>query len=448
MAGLLALAALFAQKGSAQSSFLPVVPGAWGFGMQTRAAYGCGSNPTVYRVTNRNDSGAGSLRHALTASGPRVVTFDVSGYINMDNEIYITSPCLTVAGQTAPSPGITLRATPDFGRGKAIFIQTHDVLLQHLRIRPGAGSCNSGIQIWGGSYYNIVLDHLSVSWAQDENISVSTNSRDVTVWRTISSEGLYRTPQSESCGGGGTANGHGLALGNVQRVAVLQNLLAHNLERTPHHGTPSSSYIANNVLYNAHEGHLYEQVLNGAILSTSIGNYIKRGPTSRADSFILSVGLLPGSRIYLSDNTINNGDLAPAIVPFQIVRNEGIDPRVGSPPIAAPTGYTPISSTEAYESVLVNVGARPADRDAVDSRTITAGRDCTGDIIRHPDDVDGYPPLAVNRRELTMPASPHTVTSSGYTNLEVWLQTLATAVERGITAPTALGTPTDLRIVD
>src|SRR6476659_10155603 len=98
LAGLLAISVIVGPSICGQSG-VPVVPGGFGFGMQTRAAYGGSVAPTVYRVTNLNDSGAGSLRAALTASGPRVVIFEISGYIDLQSPIVVTSPYLTVAGQ-------------------------------------------------------------------------------------------------------------------------------------------------------------------------------------------------------------------------------------------------------------------------------------------------------------------------------------------------------------
>src|SRR5205823_2628224 len=111
---------------TASSGPLPVFPGAMGFGTTTAA----GRGGAILRVTNLNDAGAGSLRAALEATGPRAVIFEVGGMIDLSDDIYITSPYLTVAGQTAPSPGITLRYA-------GLQIQTHDVLVQHLRIRVG-----------------------------------------------------------------------------------------------------------------------------------------------------------------------------------------------------------------------------------------------------------------------------------------------------------------------
>src|ERR1043165_10258268 len=86
------------------ASALPVVPGAPNSpGMDTRAAYGNSTNPTIYRVTSLSDSGAGPLRAAMEATGNRVIIFERSGEITLASDIVVTSPYLTVAGQTAPS---------------------------------------------------------------------------------------------------------------------------------------------------------------------------------------------------------------------------------------------------------------------------------------------------------------------------------------------------------
>jgi hypothetical protein len=122
--------------------------------------------PTVYRVTNLNDSGPGSFRQGLEISGPRVVIFEISGSIRLRSPVYVNSPYLTIAGQTAPAPGITIQ-------NYAIYVTTHDVLLQHLRIRHGADTCGSAFEAWGANAFNIVLDHVSASWGQDETIYLS-----------------------------------------------------------------------------------------------------------------------------------------------------------------------------------------------------------------------------------------------------------------------------------
>jgi hypothetical protein len=109
-----------------QTSPLPVFPGAIGFGSTTVA----GRGGQVLKVINLNPSGPGSLHAAVSASGPRVVVFEVSGTIRITSDMVIQNPYITIAGQTAPSPGILIR-------GAALTIATHDVLVQHIRVRAG-----------------------------------------------------------------------------------------------------------------------------------------------------------------------------------------------------------------------------------------------------------------------------------------------------------------------
>jgi hypothetical protein len=99
------------------------------------------------------------------------------------------------------------------------------------------------------------------------------------------------------------------------------------------------------------------------------------------------------------------------------------------------------------EHVLRYSGARPADRDSADRRIVDEVRSRTGGIIncvaangttRCSRNGGGWPSLAVNRRTLTLPANPSTVTASGYTNLELWLHRMSAEVEgRSYRAPVA-----------
>src|SRR6185503_2568534 len=146
---------------------LPVVPCAFGFGMDTRAAYGGDAPPTIYRVTTLDDASpapTGSLREAVEAPEPRVVVFEISGTIRLVKELEVRTPYLTLAGQTAPSPGILIR---DYG----FAIYSHDVLMQHVRIRPGwdpaVQNCNVGVYTYftddgALNAHDLVFDHLSV----------------------------------------------------------------------------------------------------------------------------------------------------------------------------------------------------------------------------------------------------------------------------------------------
>src|SRR6476646_9353709 len=109
---------------AASAPAVPGVPGAAGFGMTTPA----GRGGAVYRVTNINASGAGSLKACIDATGPRTCVFEVSGIIKLTTELTVRNGFLTIAGQTAPSPGIMIR-------GAAMKIHASDILIQHLRIR-------------------------------------------------------------------------------------------------------------------------------------------------------------------------------------------------------------------------------------------------------------------------------------------------------------------------
>src|SRR6476659_3476241 len=101
---LLSAAAIFA-LGATAAQALPVIPGGAGFGMSTPA----GRGGKVYRVTNLNASGTGSLKACTDATGARVCVFEVSGYIRLTEDLLIRNGPITIAGQTAPSPGITIR---------------------------------------------------------------------------------------------------------------------------------------------------------------------------------------------------------------------------------------------------------------------------------------------------------------------------------------------------
>jgi len=442
----------FGANAGAQSSPLPVIPGAQGYGMQTRAAYGSATLPTIYRIRNLNDRGSGSLRAAMEASVPRVVIFEISGYIDLADMIRITSPYLTVAGQTAPSPGITLRK---YG----IEIQTHDVLLQHFRVRPGEWGQNKvdncGIIAWGAAAHDIVLDHMSVSWGPDENIAADTyfkGDMNMTVWRSISAEGLdfpASVPLSAS---------HGLLVqANSRKVYIAQSLLASNRERNPYAQSGTSLAAVNNLIYNwfANWSFFFANDTPSGDpggtpwAATVVGNRLVPGPNTADDSdspqgwlfYYDDTGGTPfGNQIYRRDNTVDN----TLQISIEIEGNElSYDPNTASPPALAPIdGIVPLASDTVEELVLANAGARPADRDEVDRRIVYQVSTRTSDgYIRSQTEVGDYPPLAVNRRGLTLPAAPHSITGSGYTELEVWLHSFSTAVERSAQPSVATSLP-------
>ncbi|MBD3320418.1 MAG: hypothetical protein GF350_04900, partial [Chitinivibrionales bacterium] len=105
---------------------IPVFPGAQGFGVHTPG----GRGGKVITVTNLDADGPGSFKAALEESGPRIIVFEVGGIIDIPGSVVLTEPFVTVAGESAPSPGITII-------GATLWVETHDVVFRHIRIRTG-----------------------------------------------------------------------------------------------------------------------------------------------------------------------------------------------------------------------------------------------------------------------------------------------------------------------
>ncbi len=178
---------------------VPIMPGLAGYGTDTPAGRGPGGQtPTVYKVTNLNATGAGSLQAAIesAASGPSYIIFEVSGQIDitsLNEGIALRGQYITIAGQTAPAPGITIKGGP-------LDIRAKDVLIQHIRFRPGDDPYGMRtdnrdcLDIWGMSEStsdNIVIDHCTFNWSMDELVETSSYVEDVTFNKCIFSEPLY-----------------------------------------------------------------------------------------------------------------------------------------------------------------------------------------------------------------------------------------------------------------
>jgi hypothetical protein len=389
---------------------IPVIPGARGFGITTPA----GRGGTIYKVTNLNDSGPGSLREAIEASGPRVVIFEVSGNIVISNSLVIHNPNITIAGQTAPSPGITIYGAP-FG------INAPHILLQHLRTRLGLSDYKDSLGIGSMLYqpHDIVVDHLSISWSNDENIGIYAD--DLTIKNCIIADPL---------------DSKGVLVMDGDNVAFVENLFANNNDRNPllrEHAT--GGVITNNVIYNAASHKIYfgSQAANGTsapLLGSAIGNIVIKGPDSYSDSIAVYIhpDIASGSRIYSHDNKylLSYGASWSDATDLNEASSSA---QVSSPPITIPS-YNPRPSTEILDWVIDNAGARPNDRDSLDNQVVNRLYDGIGGYISDEDQIGGLPPLAENYRALTVPSDPHEDPDlNGYTNLEEWLHGFAQGVE-------------------
>lgn len=433
-----------AQDATQGSKGLPIIPGAAGFGMETPAGSGRHlevPETQVIKVTNLNTEGPGSLREALEAEGPRVIVFEVSG--NMDfrpfGSLGIRNPYVTIAGQTAPSPGITLQACE-------FHINTHDVLMQHIRVRPGdlldpnkpskkrpPGWTQFGerdaMKLAGD---RIVVDHCSFSWATDEN--VQSRGNDVTFRHNIFSEGLDSALHHKG------GHSRGLLVMNQggkdtrnegQRIAVLGNLFVHNKGRNPSVLHGATAVVANNFIENANFALKGDATLrtNYQVISWQ-GNAVQR-----TRSPVVARAMHPESKYYVGTDNIFNGEELDSMeeawsfvdMPFE----PGVaqEHRASEPPITVPRLKIKPGS-EVKDWVLANAGARPADRDPVDARVVKDAREKTGKIPASQEDVGSWPELAENYRELSIPENPNgDDDGDGYTNLEEWLHEFADKVE-------------------
>lgn len=190
-----------------------LVPGVYGYGADRAVnPAGFASNATIYEVTSLSDANvAGTLRHAVNQTGPRIVVFRVSGVIDLLDDLEVDQPNLTIAGQTAPAPGIALH-------GASLNVNASYVLVQHLRIRPGdrwngVPSYNrDAVAITNSSTppTNVVFDQCTFAWSSDEMVSTWYNWNNITFNRCIFAEPLHHSIHLDE----GTFTG-----GNVEKDA-------------------------------------------------------------------------------------------------------------------------------------------------------------------------------------------------------------------------------------
>ena len=363
-------------------------PGAVGFGAKAKG----GRGGAVLFVENLHDSGPGSLRAAVEAEGPRTILFRTSGTITLKSEITIRNPFLTIADQTAPGDGIAIRIDGKSDIG-AINIETHDVIIQHLRVRPGPaikGSVNGDAIQMLENAHDVIIDHCSLSWSTDEVISGWYDARDITVQHCIISEALHDSVHQKG------PHGMGMLFGDKNKsITIHRNLLAHNNQRNPRLNPEVKGrfQVNNNVIYNW--GQIAGEMTDDAEVNLT-GNFYKSGPSSRPERGVAVDGKV---KIYPKDNLspIRPDATQPEdaiIKPWE----EKMDRRkfAESAPFGAPSLMI-LSATETYEAVLTNVGATRPKLDSVDQRILADVKNGTGKIINHPSEVGGWPKLATGK---------------------------------------------------
>lgn len=378
----------------------------------------------ILTVTSLDDDGPGSLRWALGQTGPRVIVFEVGGVIRLKSDLRIRRPEVTIAGQTAAEPGITIT-------GGALRIQTHDVVVQHIAVRPGAADTaklndnRDGISINGqreNASYSVRVENVSVSWSADEAMSTwYATTRAVTIRNSIIAEALRNAGHSKG------SHSMGLLVGTrTTGIEVTGNLLANNVHRNPVMGAGSSAFVANNYIVNpglnaihfySHDGS--KTVSRAPTLATIVGNVVVAGPSTSKGMNAVRIPadmpmLSPDARLFIEGNLLRGRDENPNIA------NGGRFPLLQAPEVAS-IGWKVLAAKDVGDYVLRYAGARPANRNTVDARLLEDIARKRERIIDRPDEVGGLPQPLEARTRLSIPADPDRPTSLGMSRLAVWL---------------------------
>ncbi|WP_308991064.1 pectinesterase family protein [Mariniflexile litorale] len=358
-------------------------PTAEGFGQFTTG----GRGGLVYKVTNLNDDGEGSLRKGISKSGSRTIVFDISGTIELKRNLDINKGDLTILGHTAPGEGITIKGYP-------VTIKADNVIIRYVRFRMGDINKVEGDALGCRNVNNVIIDHCSISWGTDENASFYNNKNFTLQWCIIS-EALNKSVHTKG------AHGYGGIWGGVN-VSFHHNLIASNNSRNPRFSGSSTTQnsenefvdFRNNVIYNWGQNSIY-----GGEKGTYniVNNYFKSGPattSSKLDRIINPSE--PYGKFYVNGNfvqgyetiTKNNWDGG-------VQCDNPVATKLNSP-INISENIKTSNATEAYNEVLKNVGAS-IFRDAVDDRVVNSTKEARTNykngMIDSQEDVGGWPTL-------------------------------------------------------
>ncbi len=358
-----------------------------------------GRGGMVIEVTNLNDSGDGSLRSAMEASGPRICVFRVSGTITLKSAIKLSAPYLTVAGQTSPG-GVQIKGTgqPDGDWGVWFVNGAHDIILRHLRVRMGGNmqhDAGNNILFYGTAepgVHDVIVDHCSVSWGSDTQLDWygSYLDRATFQWNIIAEADM-----GSHIGGSGVP----------KNITLHHNLYANLGSRTPLMQHASVFDFRNNVIYNwnGNNASVFGQfALNSSAFGNVVSNLWLAGPESgypylnvgnggpvRIDGSAAEAG---GTKLYLAGNWgprcptgctndwvghgVNTWD-------YYEFKKDGSTHLVDRAQYGAeepfpvpPVTLDPVSNL--LDKVLATVGAYKPSRDAIDQRIVKNVREKTG----------------------------------------------------------------------
>ena len=348
-----------------------------------KGAEGCGKyslggrGGKEYVVTSLADDGSeGTLRHAVEAEGPRIVTFAVSGDIHLTAPLNIENPYLTILGQTAPGEGITLR-------DHNVYITADHVIMRYLRMRLGSEAKVEADAVGARHCRYLIIDHCSISWATDENASFY-NFADATIQWCIISEALNSSVHHKG------KHGYGGIWGG-RNVSFHHNLFAHNNSRNPRFDHPRLYWnndllrfrgtvdFVNNVVYNWGMKAIYggeEGWFNVR------NNYFRPGPATRTlDGEWLDIStsettsMIPGN-FHVSGNrydvsAVRKGNSEGKLPDYvKITGRQRVYEENSKKPFAIRVSLPDQDADAAYKAVLKSAGASQK-RDALDRRIIS-----------------------------------------------------------------------------
>jgi pectate lyase len=363
-------------NGAELSSF----PGAQGHGKYSEG----GRGGRVIEVTTLADKGPGSLRACMQAEGPRNCVFSIGGIIRLKRAITVNreNGFLSVLGQTAPGGGILITidaVNKDKKHTPLIFKGTNDVILRHVRVRPRLPNSIRNVDaITVEDSVGVYVDHVSGSWATDENFNSHGSTTEITVAYSIFGEGLDTHSKCALLG----SDPRG-----PQKITFWNNACISNNDRNPddnHHGG-SCVDIINNLFFNAKSewGEIFSQYPGGTPISY-VGNYFKAGASTDESTYAINWNDTEsdaGPQIYHRDNET----WAPGQKSVVLVAPDTKQFIVADPPCPLSVDKS-VSAKQAYDNVTTNAGAFP--RDDVDLRLIrdvgAIERPGRGKIVRRP----------------------------------------------------------------
>ncbi len=398
VAALLIMGALSANPAAAARAF----PGAVGAAAVTPG----GRGGEILRVTTLAPDGPGSLKAAIETPGPRIIVFEVGGVIDMGRTtLSIVHPFLTIAGQTAPGPGITLIRT-------GIDVKTHDVVIRHLRVFTGVDGQpkRSG---WEADSFstvaaqNVIVDHCTFLWAIDENMSASGprftgdsvaewragTSRNITFSNNLAAEGLANAshPKGEHSKGS-------LIHDNATSILFYRNIWAHNVERNPLIKGGAQAALVNNLIYNPGHRAVHYNLMNlewvghpyvaGQI--TAVGNVLRGGNDTDEGLPFLMLGGDGDLEYYGKDNIAvdRHGNALPEFGRYGETRAELIRAKA---PLAPIDGLDILATRDVETTLLATAGARPWARGPEEIRILFYVAEGRGEIIDDEEQVSAYP---------------------------------------------------------